>query len=99
MAEEHDLCSSEGDDRHSVSQESSGEMNRDMNFTSSNGLMLHHCGIQVSGGSSFPKLFVKAPMGRFYLRKFVQRVAYEELKFKDGIDMEVQVNLDFVNYD
>ena len=38
-------------------------------------------------------------MGSFYLRKLVQRVAYEELKLKDGIDMEVQVNLDFVNYD
>ena len=38
-------------------------------------------------------------MGSCYLRKLVQRVAYEELKLKDGIDMEVQVNLDFVNYD
>jgi hypothetical protein len=55
-----------------------------MNFTSSNGLMSRHCGTQVSGGSSFAKLFVKAPMGRFYLRKFVQRVAYEEFKFSNS---------------
>ena len=38
-------------------------------------------------------------MGRFFLKKFVQRMAYEKLKFKDGIAMEIYENLNFVNYD
>ena len=38
-------------------------------------------------------------MGRFCLDKIFQRVAYENVKFKDGIDMEVNENLNFVNYD
>ena len=38
-------------------------------------------------------------MGRFFLDKIFQRVAYENIKLKDGIDMEVYENLDFVNYD
>jgi hypothetical protein len=38
-------------------------------------------------------------MGRFFLEKIVQGVAYEKLKFKNGIDMEVQVNLIFVYFD
>ena len=53
----------------------------------------------MSGGSSFPKLFAKAPMGRFFLDKIFQRIAYENIKLKDGIDMEVQANLDLINYD
>ena len=28
-------------------------------------------------------------MGRFFLDKIFQRVAYENIKLKDGIDMEV----------
>ena len=42
---------------------------------------------------------IKAPMGKFFLNKIFQRVAYENIKIKDGIDMEVYENLDFVNYD
>ena len=37
-------------------------------------------------------------MGSFFLKKFVQRMAYEKLKFKDGIDIEIQVNLGFINF-
>ena len=46
-----------------------------------------------SGGSSCSQ------RGMFFLEKIVQGVAYEKLKFKDGIDMEVQVNLIFVYFD
>ena len=52
-----------------------------------------------SGRSSCSQLFIKAHMGRFFLDKIFQRVAYENIKLKDGIDMEVYENLDFVNYD
>ena len=38
-------------------------------------------------------------MGRFFLKKFVQRVAYEKIELKDGKDVEIYENLDFVNYD
>ena len=38
-------------------------------------------------------------MARFFLDKIFQRVAYENIKLKDGIDMEVCENLDFVNCD
>ena len=38
-------------------------------------------------------------MERFFLDKIFQRVAYENIKLKDGIDMEVYENHDFVNYD
>ena len=38
--EGHGLGSSEGGDEHSISHESSCETNGDMNFTSSNGLLL-----------------------------------------------------------
>ena len=38
-------------------------------------------------------------MERFLLDKIFQRVAYENIKLKDGIDMEVYENLDFVHYD
>jgi len=38
-------------------------------------------------------------MARFFLDKIFQRVAYENIKLKDGIDMKVYENLDFVNYD
>ena len=37
-------------------------------------------------------------MGSFFLENIVQRVAYEKLKFKDGIDMEVKVNLIFIYF-
>jgi hypothetical protein len=39
------------------------------------------------------------PHGKLFLNKIFQRVAYENIKFKDGIDMEVYEYLDFVNYD
>jgi hypothetical protein len=53
----------------------------------------------VNDESSFSQLIIKPPMGRFFLNKIFQRVAYQNIKFKDGIDMEVYENLDFVNYD
>ena len=37
-------------------------------------------------------------MGRFSLEKIIQGVAYEKLKFKDGINMEVKANLSFINF-
>jgi hypothetical protein len=52
-----------------------------------------------SGRSSCSQLFTKSPMGWFFLKKFFQGVAYENIKLKDGIDMEVYENLDFVDYD
>ena len=59
--------------------------------------MLRHWDIWMSGGSNFPKLFTKAP--RFFLEKLFKRVAYEKIKIEDGKNVEVKVNLDFVNYD
>jgi len=53
----------------------------------------------VSGESSFPNFFTKAPVVIFFLKKFVQRVAYEKIKLKDGKDVEIYENLDFVNCD
>ena len=53
----------------------------------------------MGGGSSFPKLSNKAPMGRFFLEKIVQRVDYEKFKFKDGKDVEIYGNLDFIYFD
>ena len=35
----------------------------------------------------------------FFLKKFVQRVAYEKIELKDGKDVEIYKNLDFVNFD
>jgi hypothetical protein len=64
--------------------------------------MLHHVAFGArdrSGDNSFSQLFLKAPLGRFFIEKFFNGVAYENIKFKDGIDMEVYENLDFVNYD
>ena len=53
----------------------------------------------MSGGSSFPKIFTKAPMGMFFLKKFVKWVSYEKIELKDGKDVEINENLDFVYYD
>jgi hypothetical protein len=36
-------------------------------------------------------------MGRFFLDKIVQGVAYEKLKLEDGKDMKIYENLDFFN--
>ena len=38
-------------------------------------------------------------MGRFFLKKFFKRVAYEKIKLKDGKDVKIYENLNFVNYD
>ena len=38
-------------------------------------------------------------MGRFFLTKFVQWVAYEKIELKDGKDVKIYENLNFVNYD
>ena len=38
-------------------------------------------------------------MGRFFLGKIVLGVPYEKLKLKDGKDVEIYENLDFVYFD
>jgi hypothetical protein len=38
-------------------------------------------------------------MGRFFLNKILQRVAYEKIKLEDGVDVKNYENLDFVNCD
>ena len=38
-------------------------------------------------------------MGRFSLEKIIQGVAYEKLKLKDGKDVEINENLNFVYFD
>jgi hypothetical protein len=66
------------------------------------GILLCHRTFETryrSGKSSFSHIFVKAPMGSFSLDKIFQGVAYENIKLKDGIDMEVYENLNIVNYD
>ena len=82
-----------GDDGCFISQESLGETNGDINFTSLNGLWIRCCfaiGLfwarDRSGESSF---FIKAPMGRFFLTKFFEWVAYEKIKIDDGKDVEI----------
>jgi hypothetical protein len=47
----------------------------------------------------FPNLS-SSPLWEGFLEwKIFKRVAYENIKLKDGIDMEVQANLSFVKYD
>ena len=58
-------------------------------------IMLRHGTFGVkdrSGRSNFSQLFIKAPMGRFFLKMFFWRVAYENIEFKDGIDVFVFKN-------
>jgi hypothetical protein len=43
----------------------------------------------VSNKSSLPKLFIKAPMSRLFVKKNFGRAAYEKIKIEDGIDVEV----------
>ena len=65
------------------------------------GMLLRHWTFWVrdrSSNNSFSQLLIKAPMGRFFLQKIAQGVAYEKLKFKDGINMEVKANLSFINF-
>ena len=38
-------------------------------------------------------------MGRFFLEKIFKWVAYNKIKLKDGKDVEIYENLDFVNCD
>ena len=55
-------------------------------------IMLRHGTFGVkdrSGRSNFSQLFIKVPMERFYLKKLVQRVAYEKIELKDDIDVEI----------
>ena len=52
-----------------------------------------------SGRSNCSQLFIKAPMGRFFFDRFFNGVAYENIKLKDGKDVEIYENLNFVNYD
>ena len=66
------------------------------------GIMLCHGTFRArdrSDESSFPKLLIKAPMGRFFFEKFFNGVAYEKIELKDGKDVEIYENLDFVNFD
>ena len=43
----------------------------------------------MSGRGNFPELFVKAPIVRFFLKKYFGRLAYKKIKIEDGIDVEV----------
>ena len=100
----HGLCSSEGDDGRFVSQGCEKEWGNELHLLEPVmvEMLLCHWTFWVrdrSSDSSFYQLFIKAPMGRIFLDKIFQRVAYENIKLKDGIDMEVYGNLDFVNYD
>ena len=47
----------------------------------------------------FPNFSLRLPWEYFASKKFVQQVAYEKIKLKDGKDVEIYENLDFVNYD
>ena len=38
-------------------------------------------------------------MGRFFFEKFSNRVPYEKIKLKDGKDVEIYENLNFVYFD
>ena len=70
-----------------------------MNFTSSN-FAIGTSGWKIGIAKAVsPQLFIKAPIGRLFLYKFVQRVAYEKIELKDGKDVEIYENLDCVNYD
>jgi hypothetical protein len=81
-------------------------MNGEMNFTSSNGSWLGLCfAIGISrrkigeAKAVFLNFSLRLPcMGRFFLGNIIKRVAYEKFKFKDGKDMEVQANLDFIYF-
>jgi hypothetical protein len=42
-----------------------------------------------SGKSSCSQHFIKAPWEGFSLKSFFNWVAYQEIKIKDGIDMEI----------
>ena len=42
-----------------------------------------------------PNFSLRLPRGYFFLKKFVQRVAYEKIELKDGKDVEIYENLDF----
>jgi hypothetical protein len=53
----------------------------------------------MSGKSSFSHIFIKAPMGRFFLNKIFKRVAYEKIELKDGKDVKIYENHDLVDYD
>ena len=59
----HGLCSSEGDDGRFVSQGCEKEWGNELHLLElvMIGMLLRYWDIRVSGGSSFPKLFVKAP--------------------------------------
>ena len=46
------------------------------------------------GESSFPNLFIKAPIGSFF--SFF-RVAYEKIKIEANKNVEVRMNLDFIH--
>ena len=37
-------------------------------------------------------------MGRFFLDKFFKGIAYKKLKVEDSKDVEIKVNLGFVNF-
>jgi len=97
------LGSSEGDGGRSFSQEC--ETNREMSFTTLNGLWLGCCftfgllGHGIGVAEAFVPNFHQGPHGKVFLENIVQGVDYERFKFKDGRDMEVYENLNFVNYD
>jgi hypothetical protein len=46
----------------------------------------------------FPNLSSRTLWEGFFLNTTFKGVAYENIKLKDDIDMEVQANLDFINF-
>ena len=80
-------------------------MKLDINFTSSNRLWVKCCfafGLSRQGigeaEAIFPNFFIKAPLRRVFLDKLFEREAYEKIKLEDDKDVEVQMNLDSVNF-
>ena len=67
-----------------------------MNFTSSNGLWLGcYFALGFSGQgigvaeAVVPNFSLRLPWGYFFLKKFVQRVAYEKIKIEASKDVEI----------
>ena len=48
------------------------------------------------GESSFPGIMVEAPLRKFFLEKDFYRVTYEKFKIEDGIDVEINLNLEML---
>ena len=62
-------------------------------------MMLYHGNFRArdrSDESNFPGIMVEAPLRRFFLEKDFYRVTYEKFKIEDGIDVEINLNLEML---